>query len=299
MTYTAPLRRRLRGARRALGAARHPIMWRSGVVVPTYWWDGHPNFGDAMTSWLLPTYGILPIHRVASQARLAGVGSVIEFLPPNYDGAIWGSGLIRDAEYPLPDARILAVRGPLTRERVGAAHTTALGDPGILVSRHLRRPRPRWDIGLVPHGHHRAHAGFLALARAQGLRVTIIDVHQEAATAVRQIAACRMVVTTSLHGLVTADSFGIPAVWTVLEPPLEGGDFKFRDYEAALPGTPTRFVAYDDGWTLDRLQRAARTADADAVSRMGDSLVGSLAALTDSLGPLPRFPGGLTAALGR
>lgn len=297
MTYTNPLRRRLRGARRALLAARRPAMWRAGAVVPTYWWDGHPNFGDAMTSWLLPAYGILPIHRVASRARLAGVGSVLEFLPPDFDGAIWGSGLIRDAEHPLPDAHVLAVRGPLTRERIGAPPAVALGDPGILVARHVRRPARRWDIGLVPHGHHRTHEGLLALAAAGGVRLRVIDVHQEARSAVREIAACGVIVTTSLHGLVTADSFGIPAVWTTLEPPLDGDDFKFHDYEAALDGSGTRYLGYEPGWTLDGVVSRARRADAEAVRRMGDGLIGSLGGLRDAIGPLPQFPWALAGAL--
>ena len=296
MTYTNPVRRRLRGFRRVLGAARHPAMWRTGVVVPTYWWDGHPNFGDAMTSWLLPEYGVLPIHRVAGRARLSGVGSVLEFLPSHFDGAIWGSGLIRDHEYPLPDAHVLAVRGPLSRDRIGAPADVALGDPGILVARHLRRPAARWDVGLVPHGHHRSHAGFMGLAESAGARVRVIDVHQEAAAAVREIAACRVIVTTSLHGLVAADSFGIPAVWTTLDPPLEGGSFKFHDYEGALGGA-TRYLPYEPGWTLAALRSAARPADADAVSRMGDGLIGSLSGLAAALGPLPRFPAGTVSAL--
>ena len=197
----------------------------------------------------------------------------IEFLPADFDGAIWGSGLIRDHAHPLPHAHPLAVRGPLTRELIGAPGGVALGDPGILASRHLRRPALQWDVGLVPHGHHRAHEGFLRLAQASGLRVRVIDVHQEAAAAVREIAACGTIVTTSLHGLVTADSYGIPAVWTTLDPPLEGGDFKFRDYEAALSGSPTRYLEYDDGWSLDALLGIARRADADDVARMGDGLV--------------------------
>ena len=296
MTYTDPGRRRLRGARRALRAARHPAMWNSGVVVPTYWWDGHPNFGDAMTSWLLPAYGILPIHRVASRARLAGVGSILEFLPPDFDGAIWGSGLIRDAEHPLRDARVLALRGPLSRERIGAPGAVPLGDPGILAARHVRRPTRRWDIGLVPHGHHRSHEGLIALAAAGGARLRVIDVHQEASAAVREIAACGVIVTTSLHGLVTADSFGIPAVWTTLDPPLDGGDFKFRDYEAALGGSASRYLEYEPGWTLEGLSGAARRADADAVKRMGDGLIASLSGLREALGPLPRFPWALPRA---
>src|SRR5690606_29800891 len=105
-------------------------------------------------------------------------------------------------------------------------------DPGILVARHRPRPPVRWDVAFVPHGHHRSHVPFLSLAEAAGYRVRVVDVHQTAERVVREIAASAAVITTSLHGLVTADAYGIPAAWTTLEPPLEGGDFKFHDYES-------------------------------------------------------------------
>ena len=43
--------------RRLAGAGVRPALWRAGIVVPTFWWDGHPNFGDDLTPWLLPLFG--------------------------------------------------------------------------------------------------------------------------------------------------------------------------------------------------------------------------------------------------
>jgi hypothetical protein len=272
-------------------------MWRSGAVIPTFWWDGHPNFGDDMTPWLLPRYGVLPLHRMPRQARLAGAGSILEFLPGEFSGAIWGSGLMNEERHPLPEARTLALRGHLTRQLVGARGAVALGDPGILASRHIARPAKRWDVGLVPHGHHRQHSDFLALAQAGGGRVRVINVHQPAVRAVREIAACGAIITTSLHGLVTADTFGIPAVWSTLEPPLGGGDFKFRDYESVVTPGASRFVEFDPGTTLDRLVAAAARAPFETVKKSGDDLEAALAQLPAALGDLARFPLGLRAAL--
>jgi hypothetical protein len=295
--YHDPLRRRARGARRVVaGSLRSPMM-RGGVVAPAFWWDGHPNFGDALTPWLLPRYGILPVHRTASRARLVGVGSVLEFLPREFDGAIWGSGLIRGESYPLPRARVLAVRGELTRALIGADSRAALGDPGLLVSRWLRRPRRRWDVALVPHGHHRSHTAFLAMAASAQRSVLVVDVHQGAASAVRQIAAADVVITTSLHGLVTADSFGIPAVWTTLEPPLDGGDFKFRDYESAITPGRTRFASFHDGTQLSELVESAWSAAPARVAQLSDGLERALVTYQQSAPPEDRFPGGLLRAL--
>ncbi|WP_447925812.1 hypothetical protein [Georgenia muralis] len=78
-------------------------------------------------------------------------------MPADFDGLVWGSGVTHDADRPLPRATVLAVRGELTRRRIGAPQGVAWGGPGLLVARHIRRPRVRWRVGLPHHGHHRAH----------------------------------------------------------------------------------------------------------------------------------------------
>ena len=293
MDYTNPLRRHARQLRRFAIAAKQPATRRHGVVVGAHWWDGHPNFGDDMTPWLLPRYGVVPVHRRPAEARLAGVGSILEFLPPTFDGAIWGSGLMYDRPYALPRAHVLAVRGHLTRERIGAPEGVALGDPGILVARRLRRTSTRWDVGLVPHGHHTSHAPFLALAEAAGLRVRVIDVHRTAAHTVREIGACGTIVTTSLHGLVTADAYGIPAVWTTLEPPLSGGAFKFLDYESVITPGASRALSFDERMPLHEILAHAAPAPRETVEAACDGLETAIGRLTETLGALPRFPQGI------
>lgn len=280
--YEGPLRRRLRQARRLVQAA--PRAGVRAVVVPTFWWDGHPNFGDALTPLLLPRYGIVPVHREPDRARLAAVGSVIQFLPEHYDGAVWGSGAIDDAERPLPAATVLAVRGPLTAERIGAGRV-AYGDPGLLVGRHLAQPRSDGDVVLVAHGHHRQDEGLRAFQAKDGVRA--VNVHRPAAAVVRGIASAGAVLTTSLHGLVTADAYGIPAVWTTREPALIGGDFKFRDYEAAVTPGRSRFVAFDDLRSPDAVVRWASRADAARVAELCDGLEAALSAVRSRHGRGP------------
>lgn len=293
MEYMHPLRRRARGLRQIMTAAMQPEVIRRGVVVGAYWWDVYANFGDDLTSWLLPHYGVVPIHRRVSEARLVGVGSIVGALQPGYSGAIWGSGLSGDRAFPLPNARVLAVRGHLTRERIGEHEGVALGDPGLLVSRRIRRPPVRWDVGLVPHAVHRSHAAFASLAQTEGLRVRVVDVHRTASRTVREIAACNVIVTTSLHGLVTADAFGIPALWTSLEPPVYGGGFKFLDYESVVTPGSSRFVAFDERVALRELIAQAASAPRSTVDAASDALEGALHRLPEVLGGLPRFPGGI------
>ncbi|UNK70150.1 polysaccharide pyruvyl transferase family protein [Microbacterium sp. H1-D42] len=285
----------MRQLRRLGSAALQRQAW-GGPIVPAFWWDGHPNFGDMLTPWLLPRYGIVPVYREPRRAQLIGVGSLLEFVDREFSGVLWGTGLMRDIAHPLPNVTALALRGPLTAERLGLAVEPAYGDPGILVARHVAPPPPDGRIAVVPHGHHRGHQRLTDLIDVADARV--VNVHQGAVSAIREIAAARAVVTTSLHGLITADSYGIPAFWTTLNPPLTGGDFKFRDYEATVTPGRSRYVPFEDVDSLDSIAAEAWAADAGIVAALGDGLEAALAGFANELAAhSPVFPRGVGGAL--
>jgi Polysaccharide pyruvyl transferase len=120
--------------------------------------------------------------------------------------------------------------------------------------------------------------------------VRVVNVHQPAERVVREISASAAVITTSLHGLVTADAYGIPAVWTMLEPPLSGGSFKFHDYESVVtPGT-SRFARFGPGTSLAELLASATAAPRETVEATCDALEASAALLPEALGSSGRFP---------
>lgn len=299
LRYEDAARRRGRQLRRFAEALTVAPARNGGIIVPTFWWDGHPNFGDDLTPWLLPHYGVVPLYSEPRQARLIGVGSLLEFIGEDFSGALWGTGLMEDRAHPLPHATALAVRGPLTAERLGVDDEPAYGDPGILVARHLQRPTPDERAVIVPHGHHRGHRGLAQLIQRAGDRARVVTVHQRAAGAVREIARGSVVLTTSLHGLITADSYGIPAVWTTLEPSLTGGDFKFRDYEAAVTPGRSRYRAFRPGASLDDLTADAWAADPDRVRSVADGLERAIADLGAHMPDAAAFPSGVLRSLRR
>lgn len=47
---------------------------------------------------------------------------------------------------------------------------------------------------------------------------------------VAAVAGCSVILSSSLHGLVTADSLGIPNLWIQLSGSVLGAGYKFRDY---------------------------------------------------------------------
>jgi pyruvyltransferase len=148
---------------------------------------------------------------------------------------VLGSGLIRDHQVRLPNARFLAVRGELTRDRLGLDESMPLGDPGLLAEKLLTQPvAKRYRLGVIPHYADKQDARVLALLQQQGGAACLIDPEAYPAVVIQQIAACEQVVSSSLHGIIVAHALGIPAVWVQLSESVAGGGFKFHDYASSV-----------------------------------------------------------------
>ena len=120
-----------------------------------------------------------------------------------------------------------ALRGLLTAERVGVSGIT-LGDPGILAGRLIRRPKKETAVAAIPH--------FLDKRRLPDLprHWRFVDPEQPVDDVLTQIASAELVVSSSLHGLIAADSFGIPCVWTAfLGGQPDSPTHKFLDHASA------------------------------------------------------------------
>ena len=286
LAYDSSARRRARVLGRYARAAVDPRSYPKVGVIDAYWWDGHPNFGDALTPWLLRSRGVLPVLRDPGRARMVGVGSILEHLPDTFDGVVWGSGLIDDAARPLPRARVLAVRGALTRERIGAPEGVTLGDPGLLAADLVERGDAPYELGFVPHGAQLTTPEVQALVRRRDPRVNVIDVSRSPHHVVREISRCRHVLTTSLHGLVVADSYGIPAAWAELTQGLMGGTYKFRDFESVVTPGSSRRIELGVGDSVESLIERTRVADPE---RVRESVAG-LRATVEQLPVTRAFP---------
>ena len=220
-----------------------------------------PNFGDALTPWLVqrlcghaprfaPHDDPAPRYFVTgSVAGLAGPGAIV-----------WGTGLMWRDEPLSPAATWLAVRGPLTRARAlacGAACPPVWGDPALLLPRLLAPASgPRCGIGFVPHFSDRLRLGDgWAAARA----LTLIDIQGDVESVVRAITSCEWVLSSSLHGLVVAHAYGIPAVHVRFRDLPTGDGVKFEDHFAALDVDAPRphTLAHDAAVHLRALEHAA------------------------------------------
>ncbi len=123
-----------------------------------------------------------------------------------------------------------------------------MADPGLLASHmYERSSSPEYAVGIVPHYVDALTPYPGALRDKFGKSALVIDVSAPPEVVIRQISNCEVILSSSLHGIVVADSYSIPNAWTVMSNDILGHGYKFYDYNAAfnVRQQPT-FIAGDE-----------------------------------------------------
>ena len=209
--------------------------------------DGLLNFGDDLGPASVEYALGRPVESAGPlSANIMGVGSIIstwskqrawkrnliDQVMSRTPIAIWGSGVIGQRDIVLPRCSLLAVRGPLTQKVIGYDDVPLFGDPGLLASRMVKKAPANQKIGVVPHYVDKNHPVIAALSNDPAFMV--IDVEQDWKRVLSQISACDVILSSSLHGLIVADSYQIPNARVSFSGAIVGGDFKFFDYGHAI-----------------------------------------------------------------
>lgn len=199
--------------------------------------EGSGNFGDELGPVVAEAMLGRPIeatHR-NSEPVLFTVGSVCHNLFPGCH--IWGSGILK-YELRTADFTVHAVRGPRTEAFLrGVARTIpdqiAWGDPALLLP-DFYQPELRSDLsgktGFVPHWTWWDKYWSQAEELEIFYNIHLINPTDSWQSVVDQIASCHRIISSSLHGLIVADAYGIPNLWLNTE--LQGHipELKFADY---------------------------------------------------------------------
>ncbi|MGW9405410.1 polysaccharide pyruvyl transferase family protein [Arthrobacter sp. NPDC055585] len=136
----------------------------------------------------------------------------------------------------LADVRVHAVRGRNTRaelkRKTGWSVPEIYGDPALLLPQFLQADQAdaTGAVAVVAHLDHRE-----PLKAAAGSGITVVDVREGVEPAVRQIAGARACISSSLHGIVVAQAYGVPWVWLRISDRVISGDrYKFEDFFTTL-----------------------------------------------------------------
>ena len=156
-------------------------------------------------------------------------GSILAHV--NSNCVVWGSGII-SKKHPVKKANFLAVRGPQTRNyliKFGYDVPEIYGDPGILLPKYYT---PQVDVeykfGIVPHyNDYNLVEGIFK----EDKNIIVIDLMTNDIEATTdQFLKCERIISSSLHGIIIAHAYKIPAVWQRFSDIPFGDNIKFQDY---------------------------------------------------------------------
>lgn len=210
------------------------------------------NWGDKLNPYIAGRISGCPvIHRddvylLSSRPVHYWIGSNLAKACKDRNAVIWGAGFIRDGEPILGrPMEIRAVRGWLSHARLRMAGIPApdsVGDIALLLPRLYRPKRhlERRSLGVIPHCREWHEAFFREVRNWRDVR--LIDICGEIGNVIEQIIACDRIISSSLHGIICADAYGIPAIWLKVSNKPRGDGFKFRDYFSSV-GRPDRYPA--------------------------------------------------------
>jgi pyruvyltransferase len=117
----------------------------------------------------------------------------------------------------------------------------------------------RYRLGIVPHFVDYNHPTILCWKRRFGEDVLIIDVLRPPKAVIYDITQCEHILSSSLHGLIIADSYNIPNMrFAIRETMSHIHDYKYLDYYTAL-GIPHRVLEITGNESLDALLLSTRS----------------------------------------
>ena len=198
-----------------------------------YWIGDGPkgtsgNFGDILTPIILDYFNI-PYNYVKSYNKdfdAICVGSIAKFAKEGT--LVLGSGFASRKNGVCPSAEYRLVRGPLTRDMViksGGVCPELYGDPALLLPLiYAGSCEKEYEIGIIPHATH------YNTVKEQYPDQFVINLNtSNPKNVIEQITKCKKIISGSLHGIIVANAYDIPAAWVDLGP-IKGDGMKFFDY---------------------------------------------------------------------
>lgn len=205
-------------------------------MIDCYYAKTVKNFGDILTPIIIKWISGQDLHFVkkSTSGKLLCIGSGMnKVLRPN--DVVWGYGSRNMNEFGkiqyADKATFLAVRGKWTRDNIlecfPNVHVPEVyGDPALLMP-EIYQPKSKkkeYEIGLIPH--------YIDKERFKVLdpRILKIDIQGNVYDVIDKINKCEVIVSTSLHGTIVSEAYGIPVAWLKVSNKIWGAYFKFNDY---------------------------------------------------------------------
>lgn len=223
-------------------------------------YSGFNNFGDVLNKFLIERLTGKKVYEIKAKYYLKEnyfvVGSILDRV--NKNSIVWGSGFIsKESICKVVPKKILAVRGPLTREnliRQGISCPEIYGDPALLLPLIYKpESNKKYRIGIIPHYLDKSNSWIDKISIANQ-DVKVIDVQTKDITGiVDEVVSCEIIISSSLHGLIVSDVYEIPSLWVEFSDRVYGSGFKFMDYFKSVNKTVDSPIRIDHETKLEDL----------------------------------------------
>lgn len=202
------------------------------------------NAGDVYNIDLVNYFGIKykKVKKI-KKSNLICVGSNLDKLKDKSHKKllIAGAGFMLPPEedYISRKVEVLSLRGKLSLKRMQdllkkPLEDCVLGDPGILISKiYPQNMTKRFKVGIILHYSDKKEWDDSKI-KIDKANYKLIDILQDAETLVKEMSECKCILSSSLHGLIFADSYNIPNRQLIMGENLPGGSYKFEDYYSAF-----------------------------------------------------------------
>lgn len=188
--------------------------------VDVFFWrplDGSLNFGDHLSRIVVEAAAATRSRRLDEATnrshRMLGIGSVMHYAQPG--DVVWGTGINGRPGQDRPgslEIDVRAVRGPRTHEilrKLGLEVPEIFGDPALLLPRVLPgrfTPTFEKDVVFVPNLNDLAEHDPKVFGD-----VELITPYLPWNKVIERILSAKLVVSSSLHGIIVAEAYGVPA----------------------------------------------------------------------------------------
>lgn len=195
-------------------------------------WSGirHRNWGDDLNYYLLKKLTGRPVvfrhnFKLAKWFHFKNylcIGTLLDGKQyKNAETIVWGSGCSgEDRSLTIPKF-VASVRGRLSREYLlsqGVACPEVYGDPAILLPLVYRpKVKKKYKLGIVPHVQD-LYLPVVETIRKDCQDILVIDLahYEDWRDIIDAICSCEKIASSSLHGLIVSDAYGVPNCWIEL-----------------------------------------------------------------------------------
>ena len=219
-----------------------------------------PNMGDLLNKYMIEDLFNVKVNQASlKNCNLIAIGSTLDHTMYSTDKKlcakqklaylfnnnvhIWGTGFIRgnpekDTSFVYKNVSIHALRGEMTKKRIekvlGKKLDVPTGDGGLLAQWWVGKyPDKEYSLGIIPHFKEQEHPTVKKLLDSYS-NTTLIDLKDDPKKVVEKIGKCELIISSSLHGMIVADSFHIPNIHITLNNGMFGDGNKYNDYLSAF-----------------------------------------------------------------